>query len=182
MTNPTIPGKTSPHAAMSPTAHAPSGRPVHAPARNGKSRSSPSCERSSSSSCARSSRSRAWPCSRSPPSWSSTSPEPEHGQRPGGGRHPVGNPPVRGDARASTACSSRTPTKAASTVSCWPRSTARPLLFAKALSLLAYLFVLELVAVPAFALLCWAPLWARPCPPRWRRSRSATSAWRRSAP
>ncbi len=31
MTNPTIPGKTSPHAGMSPMAHAPSGRPVHAP-------------------------------------------------------------------------------------------------------------------------------------------------------
>ena len=70
---------------------------------------------------------------------------------------PVGDAAVRGDARRSTACSSPTPSRAASTASCSRPSSAAALLLAKALALLAYLVVLELVAVPAFALLLLGP-------------------------
>ena len=52
------------------------------------------------------------------------------------------------------------------------------MLIAKTLTLLAFLVVLELVAVPAFALLLLgSPLGPR-CPACWQRSRWRISAWR----
>ncbi len=55
------------------------------------------------------------------------------------------------------------------------------MLLAKALALLAYLVVLELVAVPAFALLLLGPPLGQALPGLLACSRSATSASRRSA-
>jgi len=52
------------------------------------------------------------------------------------------------------------------------------LLLAKALALLAYLVVLELVAVPAFALLLLQPSIGPALPVCWSSSRSAISASR----
>ena len=75
---------------------------------------------------------------------------------------------------ASTACSSPTPSRAASTASCSRPSTAARCCSRRRVALALYLVALEIVAVPAFGLLLLEPSLGPALPgPARRRSRSA---------